>query len=51
MNKELKPCPFCGGKPQYDKSYIIRCHDCGAEVIEESVDKNVKDKWNKRKEE
>ena len=26
---ELKPCPFCGGKPILDRE-VISCFDCGA---------------------
>ena len=42
MNKELNPCPFCGGEAEvretvecfghgdYDKSVFVFCCDCGA---------------------
>ena len=35
MNKELKPCPFCGGKAQLDHegietSSFVRCMECHA---------------------
>ena len=35
---KLKPCPFCGGEPEYERhgtnrqSCIISCLDCGARI-------------------
>lgn len=36
MNKELKPCPFCGGTAELQNSgtlmkSFVRCTECGAE--------------------
>lgn len=49
---DLRPCPFCGGKASYDKSYKIDCNDCGVS-IERWADnrhgsnkKEVKKAWN-----
>lgn len=44
MSEKLKPCPFCGGKPYFDR-YEIFC-DCGAKIEIEtyvSGDKSVGD--------
>lgn len=38
-----KPCPFCGGSPEYERvgtarqSMIIACQDCGAKVESNDV--------------
>ena len=38
MSKKLKPCPFCGGKPEIERpgtrraSMIIVCQQCGCRV-------------------
>lgn len=49
-NKELKPCPFCGGEAKYDNSdgydYII-CDECGARNFGFSKEQAY-DEWNKR---
>lgn len=33
---ELKPCPFCGGKPYVAQNYLgqkyVRCPECGAKM-------------------
>lgn len=38
MNKELKPCPFCGGKGilEYNITggYYVKCLKCGAKTGE-----------------
>lgn len=59
MNKELKPCPFCGGKAELvnygltGRLKIVQCLDCGART--RAFDTEVKrgesacDAWNKRK--
>ena len=33
-DKELKPCPFCGGKVKLDEYgfYMFGCDDCGAGI-------------------
>lgn len=59
MIKELKPCPFCGGKAKRDSDFtyakftgavlhFIRCEGCGNRSQPElSWDKTIK-KWNRR---
>lgn len=52
---DLRPCPLCGGKAGYDKSYKISCHNCTLSV-EEWTNKDgsmtnkeaVKSQWNNR---
>jgi Lar family restriction alleviation protein len=53
---ELKPCPFCNGKPLYctgifgmsGHGYYIQCNDCGAESHMDIDDKQAIEAWNKR---
>ncbi len=61
--KELRPCPFCGGKavlfriephthqiakmPDYEGGVFIECSKCGVFIIGESRKETV-DKWNSR---
>ena len=52
--KELKPCPFCGGKGQvikwhrHDKFFIV-CQVCGTSVGNASdCRKSAKEAWNTR---
>ena len=61
-NKDLKPCPFCGGRAHiktkawdvFTYGAFIECVDCGArtEIVEPSCDYAAVDKaaelWNKR---
>ena len=39
---ELKPCPFCGGKPYMAQNYLgqkyVRCPECGACVWGKDTD-------------
>lgn len=40
MNKELKPCPFCGGKAklEHDVHYsYVRCMECHARTRDIAV--------------
>jgi Lar family restriction alleviation protein len=57
MSEELKPCPFCGGKAEYDNSDCgpyewIVCTHCGAKgpVMNYNNDAlgTSRDAWNKR---
>ncbi len=56
MMTELKPCPFCGGKPAYDTNgvgYWVICTSCGAKTNITYIDGKrgkqiVTDHWNRR---
>lgn len=59
MKKELKPCPFCGGKAKItdtnteDKQhfYYIQCTKCGAAACfgnESETKKDAIKAWNRR---
>lgn len=51
MNKEVKPCPFCGGEDiryEEDDLIVIYCYECDCqsrrcETIEEAIEA-----WNRR---
>lgn len=55
MEKQLKPCPFCGGKPEIRDTYCyhafaIHCTKCSAgigNVGTDTLEKAVK-LWNRR---
>ena len=55
--EELKPCPFCGGKADFEEiercysdiSWTVMCTQCGASIGVHSVDKiDVVETWNRR---
>lgn len=64
MNKELKPCPFCGGEAETEGQInqtnqnlrvIVFCKECGAQMyrygtiaVAESVEMNAIKAWNRR---
>lgn len=63
MDKELKPCPFCGGKAEYFEERIyfvpfrnvpwkgVRCTNCGCVIIDTDKNKcpnDVMNIWNRR---
>jgi len=53
---ELKPCPFCGGRPVFwDSPDTLVCHGCGVRVsIQRYTRMNgqtVADIWNRRESE
>lgn len=54
MSEELKPCPFCGGKPHLDdedtcgiKSYYVMC-DCGIQTNPFLQKERAIECWNRR---
>ena len=58
MDKELKPCPFCGGKPyfyqihvEYGKVWKVMCGarmDCCAILNDYKTQEEAADGWNRR---
>jgi Lar family restriction alleviation protein len=52
MNKELKPCPFCGGKAEagylYFRPYIV-CRKCHAKIPCYNTYPQAIEAWNTRK--
>ena len=48
MQEELKPCPFCGGKPELSPSGYVFCQKCLARTYELG---NGAATWNKREHE
>ena len=56
MSEELKPCPFCAGKPNLNKCksdvniwYSIGCEECECQTAEFKSKEEVVKRWNKRK--
>lgn len=58
----LKPCPFCGGKAEFEivapmKSIYVHCSECSASTADYNADVNycakgkAADAWNRRIEE
>lgn len=52
----IKPCPFCGGKPVIYKSVLDRtvwvmCSECGATSSYSYSEKTAIKAWNRRTEE
>jgi Lar family restriction alleviation protein len=57
MNKELKPCPFCGGDNikvlggkigKHDTNFFVVCKDCSATSGTDPEKTNVIEAWNRR---
>lgn len=54
MTKNLKPCPFCGGKDlyvdagEYRTEYEIRCVKCGGRVSYFDTYQQAANAWNRR---
>lgn len=54
--REIKPCPFCGGKVKLHKGFIkgtntMICEKCGADVMFFGADRDLEkfiQKWNSR---
>ena len=50
VDKELKPCPFCGGEAWiYEGNiYWVKCEDCGVEQVWSGTKEKAIKKWNTR---
>lgn len=56
MNKELKPCPFCGGKVtmyhyrdySYRTHYDIYCKKCNMRTADFESASQLTEAWNRR---
>lgn len=46
-DKELKPCPFCGGEAKW-QSGVICCSDCGVKTRYTSSRELAINAWNRR---
>jgi len=52
--KDLLPCPFCGGKAYYERigtqrySTVIQCEDCSCQLETGEVEWNAGSRWNTR---
>jgi len=52
--KEIKPCPFCGGKGETEDesdwgTFWVKCQSCGAEgEYVYTSNEDAIDKWNQR---
>lgn len=54
-SKDIKPCPFCGGKAihdhfleEYFKIYVIKCKSCDASTTACISRKQAIEAWNRR---
>jgi Lar family restriction alleviation protein len=58
-NRELKPCPFCGGKPFVSNRFplfgeeatvAIVCEECNASTQRKRTERKAINDWNRRAE-
>lgn len=51
-NEQLKPCPFCGGKPKIytfaNEEYYVKCDGCYARTDLYDSENCAKKAWNRR---
>lgn len=51
MTDELKPCPFCNGKAEFEndnKEWFVFCEKCGSMTVLFETKPEAKDAWNAR---
>ena len=50
MTDELKPCPFCGGKAEFeiDEGWFVFCEKCGSMTVLFDTKPEAKETWNAR---
>ena len=50
MTDELKPCPFCGGKAEFEKDegWFVFCEKCGSMTVLFDTKPEAKETWNSR---
>lgn len=50
-NKELLPCPFCGGEAEIHPAHygcFVECNDCDAATRVERLESDAIKRWNTR---
>ena len=51
MAEELKPCPFCNGKAEFEKDngeWLVFCERCGSMTVLFDTKPEAKEAWNTR---
>lgn len=52
MTEKLKPCPFCGGKAEFDETreqeHFVFCKDCGGMTVPFDTQQEAAEAWNFR---
>lgn len=51
MTDELKPCPFCGGKAEFEndnEEWFVFCEKCGSMTVLFETKPEAKEAWNAR---
>lgn len=51
MTEELKPCPFCGGKAEFENDngeWFVFCEKCGSMTVLFETKPEAKEAWNTR---
>lgn len=51
MTDELKPCPFCNGKAEFEKDngeWLVFCERCGSMTVLFDTKPEAKEAWNAR---
>lgn len=53
LDKELKPCPFCGSNDLFVErqtlaTKVVQCNSCGAVGPDDEKKSGAREKWNNR---